>query len=276
MSAGAGAARSARELATRSWARRTFSSKSAAENGVDARPKERGAVFGRKPRGCPSGRGGVGPLVGVVVQVEELQHGEPKVHRPEGAAVHRLTEQVLHEVLELAPLPDQPPPVDARDVAVVVLVDPDVVEAGEDDVEQRLGEQAQPDQWLLVRQRGDDARLGEERDEDPVLDLDEEVLLRADVVVERALPQSDRVAELSGTGGGVPLLGEQARRRVDDLLAPGLVAGAVAGRSCHGCSSGMRGCGRVQTSRHSQRASVRQGRTASLVVRRTSATRPTR
>jgi len=106
-----------------------------------------------------------------------------------------------------------------------VLVDPDVVDPREDNAHQRFGQQPEPDH------RGDvelDDRGGSshERTQHPVLDLDQEVLLGLDVVVQGTAAESDRVPELGDSRCGVPLLGEQGCRPVDDLLKTILEAGA--------------------------------------------------
>ena len=52
-----------------------------------------------------------------------------------------------------------------------------------------------------------------------IVDGDEQPLLGADVVVERALAEPVRLAELGGARGVVAALGDELRRAVDDVLA---------------------------------------------------------
>src|ERR1700743_3605963 len=76
---------------------------------------------------------------------------------------------------------------------------------------------------------GDRAGLLEEGVEELVADRDQQVLLAGGVVVDAARRQAGRLAEVADRGLLVAALGEELRRRVDQRLAPALVAGAERG-----------------------------------------------
>ena len=127
----------------------------------------------------------------------------------------------------------------------LVQEDPHVIGVAVDDVEQLVAQHGQ-----LLRRRP--ARIGHpvgaEHDlvHDPVVDGGQQLLLGADVVVERSLAQVVGRAELHDPGGVVTLAGEDVRRGVDDRLAPLLPFRAAPGvpvrLHAHECdASGNRG-----------------------------------
>ena len=110
----------------------------------------------------------------------------------------------------------------------LVEEDPDVVGVAVDHVEQLVAQHRQ-----LRGRRA--ARLGHPVGAEqhlvhhPVVDGGEQLLLRPDVVVERALAQPVDLAQLDDAGGVVALLGEDLRRGVDDRVATGLPLLAASG-----------------------------------------------
>ena len=100
----------------------------------------------------------------------------------------------------------------------LVQEDPDVIRVAVNHVEQLLAEHGQ-----LLRGRaagrGHPVRAEHHFVHHPVVDGGEELLLGADVVVQRALAEIVGGAELHDAGGVVPAPGEDGRRGVDDHLA---------------------------------------------------------
>jgi len=87
-----------------------------------------------------------------------------------------------------------------------------------DDVEQLVAEHGQLGGGPPVR-RGHALGADHHLVHHPVVDGGEQLLLRPDVVVERALAQPVDLAQLDDAGGVVALLGEDLGRGVDDRVA---------------------------------------------------------
>ena len=152
------------------------------------------------------------------MHAEPRHGGQPRVEVAELACVDAGLEDRLDPSLVLAaPLAELLGPF-AGERGELVQEDPDVVGVAVDHVEQLVAEHGQ-----LLRRRA--ARLGDAVGADhhlvhhPVVDGGEQLLLGADVVVERALAELVGGAELGDARGVVAAPGEDARGRVDDRLA---------------------------------------------------------
>ena len=158
---------------------------------------------------------GLEPEVGVVV------HPQPGHGRQPGLQITELSgfDSGLQDVLDPALVGAAALAELSRTVAgqrrELVQEHPHVVRVAVDDVEQLVAEHGQ----LLRRRpacRGDAVCAQHHLVHHPVVDGGEELLLGADVVVERALAQVVRHTELRDARGVVAAPGEHARRRVDD------------------------------------------------------------
>ena len=124
-----------------------------------------------------------------------------------------------------------------RERRELVQEDPDVVRVAMDDIEQLLAQHGE-----LLRRRatrlGHTVRTEHHLVHHPVVNGGEQILLGADVVVERALPEIVGHAQLRDARGVIAAAGEDGGRRVDDGLVARLpirLAPGVAGRlhPCH-------------------------------------------
>jgi enoyl-CoA hydratase/carnithine racemase len=165
--------------------------------------------------------------VGVVVHAEPGGDRQPGVEQPEVPGLHALLEHGLNRSLVPAPPLPEHLGVLAGQRGEVMQEHPDVVGEAKDDVEEFLTHHRQ----LLGRRsarEGHPVRAEHDLIHDPVVNGGEQLLLRADVVVERALADAVRLAELRGARGMIATLGEHLRGRVHDLVAAGLPLGAFA------------------------------------------------
>ena len=158
------------------------------------------------------------PQVGVVVHPEPRHGGQPRLQFTELARVDaRLEHRLDPPLVAAAPLAELLGAV-AGECRELVQEDPDVIRVAVDHVEQLLTEHGQ-----LLRRRA--ARLGHTIGAEhhlvhhPVVDGGEQLLLGADVVVERSLAEVVGGTELHDARGVIPAPGEDRSGRVDDRLA---------------------------------------------------------
>ena len=177
------------------------------------------------------------PEVRVVVHAEPRHGGQPGLEVTELTRVDARLQDGLDPLLVgPAALAELLGPL-AGERRELVQEDPDVIGVAVDDIEQLLAEHGQ-----LPRRRATCLRhaIGAEHHlvHHPVVDGGEQILLRADVVVQRALAEIVGDAQLGDAGRVVTAPGEHAGGRVDDRLVarlPVRLAPRVAGRfrPCH-------------------------------------------
>ena len=152
------------------------------------------------------------------MHAEPRERGEPRVDVTELARVDAGLQDRLDPALVLAPAHTELLGAFGGERGELVEEDPDVIGIAVDDVEQLVAEHGQ-----LGRRRP--ARVGDAIGAEhhlvhhPIVDRGEELFLRIDVVVERALAETVDRAQLRDAGGVIAAAREDPRRGVDDLVA---------------------------------------------------------
>jgi len=164
--------------------------------------------------------------VRVVVHAEPGGNREPGVARPEVAGLDALLEDGLDPALVGAPPLPEHLGVLAGQRGKIVQEHPDVVGEAEDHVEQFLAQHRQPLGRGSARQVHP-ARAQHDLVHHPVVDGRQQLLLGADVIVERALADPVRLTELCRARGVVAAVGEHLRGRVHDLATARLPLSAL-------------------------------------------------
>jgi hypothetical protein len=144
------------------------------------------------------------------VHAEPGERGQPRIEVAEGAGVDPVGQDGLDRSLELPPPLLEPRGPFPRQRRELVQDDPGVVGVAGDDVKQRVPEHRQ---LLRRRAAGLVDRLGtlDQVVHHEVVDGGEQLLLRPDVVVEGALAEPVRLAELGEARGVVAASSEDPR-----------------------------------------------------------------